>query len=49
MKKPSFNAGANIKIILEVTSISIRKKNIFEKAFFLDLYSILFQKINCRL
>jgi len=42
----SFNAGAKIKIKLEVTSIYLIKKNIFKKAFLLALYSINFQKIN---
>jgi hypothetical protein len=46
MGKPSLNAGANIKIKLELTSIKERKKNIFKNAFLLALYSIHFTKIN---
>jgi hypothetical protein len=33
--KPSLNAGANIKIILELASIFLIKKNIFKNPFFL--------------
>ncbi len=46
MGKPSLNAGANIKIKLELTSIKERKKNIFKNPFLLALYSIHFEKIN---
>ena len=40
-----YKSDENIKIILELTSISWIKKNISEKAFFLVLYSIHFTKI----
>jgi hypothetical protein len=43
---PSLNAGANIKIKLEVASINSIKKIILKKAFLLALYSINFPKIN---